>query len=255
MPKAHEQRVPVIIQLNADRLQHQLGVLDDLSDPATLARLVRRGLRAQLQTKRYATGTTFVELEYHPLAPAPAPTATPIDDLPEIPTIPSTAVASLQKIQDIALWLPTYDFRSELSQINDSIDSFTTKVDVIPYAEYHQQAVDAFAPLANFNLGPWQRNFNNFLTRLHSYQDSLTLAKNQFSASAQDFVAMNHEARAELSQTNDVLAAGRANLRPDAPWLAHLTHNLQALSADMANLTAKLNATEQQPDVLPKIPK
>jgi paraquat-inducible protein B len=245
--------IPVVILLNADRLQHQLGVIEDLSDPAVLAGQVRRGLRAQLQTDKYTTGSLFVEIEYFPHEPPPPPTA-PGDTL-EIPTIPSHAVAGQRKIQDIALWLPTYDFRVHLGQVTDYLDSLTTKVSVIPFAEYHQHVVDALAPLAHFNLGPWQRNFNNVLARLNNYHDNIANAKDQFSASAQNFVAMNHQARDELQQTDDALARARGDLRPDAPWLTHFTHNLEALSSDMGNLTAKLNATEQQPDVLAKIPK
>jgi paraquat-inducible protein B len=248
------QRVLVIIQLNADRLLRQLGVLEDLTDPATLAREVRRGLRAQLQTQSHVTGGMFVEIEYYPNEPPPAANL-PSADLREIPTIPSDAVAGLQKIQKIALWLPTFDFQAKLNQVGDYLDSITTKVSVIPYAEYHQNVVAALTPLANFNPGPWQNSFGKFLACLDAYHASLALANDKFSASAQGFVAMSDDARAQLEQSDAALARARAALNPDAPWLSHLTHNLQALSSDMGNLTAKLNATAQQPDLLPKAPK
>ena len=253
-PGSTDRRVPVVIQLNADRMQRQLGMLDDLADPATLAAEVRRGLRAQLQTYRYATGSMYVELEFHSHEQVPAISPS-IDDLPEIPTMPSSAMAGLQKIQNLSLWLANHDLRVEINQVGADVDSLTTKVSVVPYAEYHQKVVDTLAPLANFNLGAWQRNFTGFLARLDKYHGSIALANDQFTTSAQDFVGMNQQARAQLLDADAALARARSDLLPDAPWLAHLTHNFEALSSDMANLTAKLNATEQQPDLLPKIPK
>ncbi len=138
-PTDGDRRVPVIIQLNVNRLQHQLGVLEDLSDPAVLASQVRHGLRAQLQTDKFTTGSMFVELEYFPKEPPPATTA-PTGDWLEIPTIPSHAVAGLRKIQDIALWLPTYDFRVKLGQVSDYLDSLNNRVSVIPFAEISPEA-------------------------------------------------------------------------------------------------------------------
>jgi paraquat-inducible protein B len=243
--------VPVVIQLNADRLQRQLGVLEDLSDPAVLASEIRRGLRAQLQTDSYLTGGMFVELEYRPKEPM-AQSALGAD-LPVIPTIASAAVSGRNKIQTVVAWLPSYDFKSEISQAGDFIDALDSKLAVIPFGEYHQKAVAALAPMAQFDGPDWQRRFNNFLARLNNYHDSIALADQQFLSSSQDFVGMNHAARQELQQADDALAHARTQISASDPSLAHLTHNFEALASDMANLTAKLNATEQQPAVFTKV--
>ena len=246
-----DRRVPVVIQLNSDRLQNQLGVLEDLSDPEVLAGQVRRGLRAELHIESYATGGMYVGLDYNPHAPPPAalPAAS---DWPIIPTVPSAVVTRLQKIQDVIAWLPTYDFRAKITQAGDALDSLRTTVSVIPFAEYHQKIVDAFAPLTQINTGAWPQKLSTFLGRLDVILDKITLANNDFAASSQSFSALNQQSQAQLRQVDDFLAAFRDDLRPEAPWLDHFTHNLQQLQGDMQRLTEKTNAFEDNPRLFAK---
>lgn len=250
-----DRRVPVLIQLNVDRLQHQLGVLEDLSDPAVLAAQVHRGLRAEMQVEHYVTGEMSVELEYHSPVPAFVPVTTPpgLSAYPVMPSVPSEDVANFQKAQDIISWLPTYDFKGEIEKVGDKIDSATTMVSVIPYAEYNQHIRQALGPLVNFNFPSWQRNFDNFFSRLDNYQGAIGDANRLFYSESQDFVAMNGQARSQLQQWDANLAALRAALQPTDPSLAHLTHNFEQLSGDMKRLTDKLNAFEQQPSLLDKV--
>ncbi|HTB63748.1 MAG TPA: MlaD family protein [Opitutales bacterium] len=245
------ENVPVVIELNADRLQRQLGVLEDLTNPDVLANEVRRGLRAQLQTDSYLTGGMFVELEYYAKPPAPALVAA--SDLPVIPTIASKAVSGREKIQNVVAWLPSYDFKTEIGQTMDFVDSLDSKLTAIPFDEYHQNVVKTLTPLAQFDGADWQRRFNNFITRLNNYHDSIALADQQFLSSSQDFIGMNQTLRQELQQADNALAQTRTQISPSDPSLAHLTHNFAALASDMANLTAKLNAAEQQPAVFSKV--
>ncbi len=250
-----EHNIPVRILLNADRLQRQLGVLEDLGNPEMLARQLQRGLRAELDTESYVTGQMFVELEYHTPAP-PYPLVSPpagLPPIPVIPAIPSAAVADLKKIQDIITWLPTFDFRSEIEKSGREIDSLTTAVVVIPYAESSQRIQQLAQPLARFNFGVWQRNFDNFLNRLNRYQYALNDANENFYAQSQDFVAMNRKMRGDLGRLDTQLKDARAVLQSDNPSLAHVLHNLDQLTKDLTTLTRKLNAKEDQPEVVDKL--
>jgi len=250
-----DRRVPVLIQLNVDRLQQELGVPEDLSNPAVLAAQIQRGLRAELEIEHHVSGTMAVELKYHSPAPAYTPAASPPGrpGLLVIPSIPSSAVADLHETQKIIAWLPTYDFRTEIEKIGDEIDSITTAVSVIPYTEYNRRIVRTLGPLSHFDFPAYQSNFDNFLARLDRYQNALGDANRLFYEQSQDFVAMNVQTRGQFQQFSDELANLRATLRPDDPSLDHLTHNFEQLSKDMQNLTAKLNAFEQQPGLLDKV--
>ncbi len=243
-------RVPVVIQLNADRLQNQLGVLEDLTNPAVLADQIHRGLRAELHSESYVTGSMFVELDYHPKAPAPGPTFA--TDLPVIPTIQSASIARIQKTQDIIAELPGMDFRARVAAAAASLESLRMKVSVIPFAEFHQKIVDGLAPITQINPDSVSQKMDTFLGKLDQFHDEIAQANSQFSSAGQTFVENNQQDRQLLKDTDSALAAVRDDLRPAAPWLAHVTHNLQEFSADLVRLTGKTNDTEQTPGILSK---
>jgi len=248
--EAGNRRVPVVIQLNADRLQNQLGVLEDLTNPAVLADQIHRGLRAELHSESYLIGSMFVELDYFPRAPAPPVTSG--TDLPVIPTIPSTAIARIQKTQDIIASLPSIDFRAKVAAAADNVETLRTKVSVIPFAEYHQKIMDALAPVAQLNPNVTSQRLDNFLGRLDRLHDQIAGANSQFTAVNQTFADNNQQDRELLKNADDTLAALRDDLRPAAPWLAHFSHNLQQFTADLQRLTEKTNATEGSPGLLNK---
>jgi len=248
--EAGNRRVPVIIRLNVDRLQGQLGVLEDLTNPAVLAAQVRRGLRAELHSESYLIGSMFVELDYFPRAPTPPITSG--TDLPVIPTIPSAAIARIQKTQDIIAGLPSIDFRGKIAEAANYLDSLRTKVSVIPFAEYHQKIVDGLAPLTRFNPGVASQRIDNFLARLDGVHDQIAAADTQFAAASQTFAAYNQADRDLLKNTDAAVVALGDDLRPAAPWLTHFTHNLQQFTADLQRLTEKTNAIEDSPGLLHK---
>ncbi len=250
-----DRRIPVLIQINADRLQRQLGVLEDMSDPEVLADRVHRGLRAELDVEHYVTGQMYVELEFHSPPPAFIPTVLP-PGLPiygVIPTIPSEAVADIKEAQEVITWLPTYDFKGEFDKVGDTIDSISTKVSALPYAEYNQQVQHALVPLNRFNFNGWQRNFDNFFARLDRYQNAIGQANQEFYADSQDFVSMNVKARSQFQQLDTNLETIQSALQPGDPSLDHLAHNFEQLTKDLQNLSNKLNAVEQQPGILDKM--
>jgi paraquat-inducible protein B len=249
---AADRRIPVLIKLNADLLQRQLGELEDLSDPVVLADEVRRGLRAELDMQRYATGEMFVSLDYYPQAatPAPEPGAA---GFAVIPTVSSSTLAHMGWVEKQIVWLPTVDIEAIVGQAGDYLDKLSTTVSAIPYAEYHQKIMDATEPLADFDFPAWQRNLNGMLAHFDEDQQAIAAASDQYSDASRDFVDMNTSAREVLAETDTKLAAIRSQINPAAPWLKNLTTNLKTFSSDLGNLTRKTDNLETQPDILPKL--
>jgi len=191
---AADRRMPVLIQLNADRLQSSLGVLDDVSDPAVLARLVHRGLRAQIEFESFVTGGMYVELDLYPDVAPPAVAYAP-PGLAVIPTVPSQADSGVSELQQTIAWLPTFDFQTEIGHAGNYLDDLTTKIAVIPYAEYREHLTHALEPAANLNVRGFQRQLSDFMARLDENEAAIVTAKDQFSGASQDFVQTNVEAR------------------------------------------------------------
>jgi paraquat-inducible protein B len=249
-----DRRIPVLIKLNADLLQRQLGVLEDLSDPMVLAAEVHRGLRGELEVEHYTTGAMFVSLDYYPNAPQPPPEPDS-GNFAVIPTVSSSALAHIDWAEKKIAWLPTFDFEAQIGRVDDYLDKLTDRVSVIPYAEYHQKVVDTLQPLADFNFPAWQRNLNNMVDHFDNAQAAIATASSQYVAASQDFVDMNTAVRQNLAQTDASLAAARAQISPTAPWLKQLDSNLKELSTNLQELTQKADNLEAQPDILPQLAK
>jgi len=241
------QRVPVVIQLNADRMHQQLGDLASIADPTALAAEVRRGLRAQIEVESYVTGGMYVELDYHAKAPPPSPNETGPD---VIPTLPSKSVANLQFTQDTIAWLPTFDFKAEIAKAGDNVDSLTTKISVFPYAEYSQKIIDALKPVAHLDIPSWQQTENNALGRLNEYQDAIATGNDRFSTQSEYFMIGSQNIRQNLDQINTNLVEVRANLQPGASWFTDLDQSIKDIGAQLQRFGDKANAFEDQPDVL-----
>ena len=117
---AENNRVPVIIKLDANKISGSRGVGGSLTDAAGLKAAIDRGLRGQLQTESIVTGVLFVALDLVPDSPAKF-VQPPGSRYQEIPTIPTT----LQKAQDILGKLVTklddIDFKELLTSVTDAV--------------------------------------------------------------------------------------------------------------------------------------
>jgi paraquat-inducible protein B len=99
-----------------------------------LAALIRRGLRAQLQTESLLTGLLFVQLDIYPATSFETPPGESLIDpktgLLEIPTVPttlqevsSTARKALDKLAELPLEQMLRDFEATLAGINRLVNA------------------------------------------------------------------------------------------------------------------------------------
>ena len=108
-----EGRIPVLITLEPARFAIKGGNGESIED--LMARMVRKGFRAQLRSGSLITGTMFVDLGFFPQAGARAMTRS--GGYPEIPTIPSTMGAladNLARLVDHLQKLPLEDIAEQV---------------------------------------------------------------------------------------------------------------------------------------------
>lgn len=101
-----ELRVPVIVELEPDRIE---SVSDEskVSDEDVMARLIKKGLRAQLQVGSLVTGQLLIDLDFHPESKLTAHDNHSV--YPEFPTVASSLeeiAHSAQIIMDKLAKLP-----------------------------------------------------------------------------------------------------------------------------------------------------
>lgn len=113
-PKTMTSQIPVIIEVEPDRVQIAEG--EDRGDPArNIQGLIERGMRAQLISESLVTGMLMIELDYHP--DTPVRLVGEDKRYPEIPTIQSTVSEVTQKV----LKLPIEELFSKLVEAVDAI--------------------------------------------------------------------------------------------------------------------------------------
>ena len=115
-------RIPVIIELDQEKIVSHGGTSIDLSDPHTIPNLIREGLRAQLGSDSFVTGLLYVALDIEPNTPIHmvAPPGSPLQEIPAIPT-------TLEQAQAVAIRifekLDKVDFDAMFTQMTGMLDS------------------------------------------------------------------------------------------------------------------------------------
>jgi len=115
-------RIPVIIELDQEKILSHGGTTMDLSDPHTIPNLIREALRAQLGSDSFVTGLLYVALDIEPNMPIQmvAPPGSPLQEIPAIPTTLEQAQAVAVRIFEK---LDKVDFGAVFQQMTDMVNS------------------------------------------------------------------------------------------------------------------------------------
>jgi paraquat-inducible protein B len=113
--------VPVIVELEPERLTLLHGTAEEAREKLGLRTLIDRGLRAQLQLQSLLTGQLYVELVLYP--DKPAKFVSKNVNIPEIPTIPTPLQELSQKFEDFPLSKVLDDVSSTMTALNKLANS------------------------------------------------------------------------------------------------------------------------------------
>ncbi|MGZ8227040.1 MAG: PqiB family protein [Methylococcaceae bacterium] len=120
--KTADIRTPVIVELEPDRIKEVNEQLN-VSDKDMIDRLIKKGLRAQLQTGSLLTGQLLVDLDFHPKSKIVL-TANNTSVYPEFPTTASSLdefTHSAQIIMDKIAKLPLDELTTEANKTLQSL--------------------------------------------------------------------------------------------------------------------------------------
>jgi len=148
-------RIPVNIEIEPERIT-MIGGTE--RDPDMMAEMVKRGLRAQLQSGNLLTGQLLVDLNFHPKAPAAElghDGAYPV--IPSVPSELEALTASVTGIMTDIAALPLDELVQELRNTVESINQITNSDNATQTLDaLNASAVALQAVLQNLNqqLGP-----------------------------------------------------------------------------------------------------
>jgi len=114
-------RIPVVFEIDVDRVTAKGVTSVDFHDPAQVRALVAVGLRAQLATESMVTGTRYVALDIQPDTPA-ALVNDPSVAYPEIPSMRSPMELAPDKVKQILDSLADVDFGELAQSVQATVD-------------------------------------------------------------------------------------------------------------------------------------
>ena len=118
-PKDLTTRIPVIVEIDPDRIETTGGHLDD-----QLPQMIKRGLRARLDLQSLVTGQLQIELDYMPDTKARLVAGK--SKYAEIPTVPSTLSKFAKELEQI----PIHEIGQRVSATLASIEKFMANPDL-----------------------------------------------------------------------------------------------------------------------------
>lgn len=223
-------QIPVIIEVEPDRF----NVSEDekpLRHPGRVtAKLVEKGLRAELIMQSFITGQLMIELDFHPGTPVNLKNLN--KEYIEIPTIPSTSERLAQSLGDLDL----KGIEKHLLSVLASADRFLNNPDLN-------------ASLSN--LKDALQDARKVLTRVDRQVDPLA---DDFKKTVKEIgkLANNIDGRVGGMATgfDKTMAAASGLLSEDSPLMVDLESTLQEISAMSRAIRQLANYLDQHPEAL-----
>jgi paraquat-inducible protein B len=245
------QRIPVIIQIDLEKLTSRGGSGKLLSDPQALKEAIDNGLRGQLQLESFVTGLLFIGLDMFPDSPATFVQEPDkgVHKYLEIPTQPTTLEQAQGRLAEILAKLEDIDFKRLIESATQTVNGINGLVN----SPGLKRAVDSL---------------DQVTTRLSEAGTNISRAANTLEGSvkslAGDLQLTSAEARAALKQASatikvsetaikgaeETMASIRAVVDPDSATFYELNKALKEVSTAARSLRLLANYLERNPRAL-----
>ena len=222
-------RIPVLIEIEPQRIIERGNQEMDQSHQA-LQRLVKRGLRARLQTGSLLTSQLFVELDMHPGSPINlSGSDTPYPELPTLPT--SNFGAITQSAEDLLAKLNAVDIKEVTSVL---IDTIKTANKTMHNADKAIESANTLIgtpgiPEAIENVRITLKNFKNITQKVDD-SNLITSATKTFSSIDKTI----NSADKAINNANTLIAA---------PGIPEAIEDIRIALKNFKNITQKVNDT------------
>lgn len=227
--------MPVIIRVDPQKAASQRDF------DKVVKQLIKRGLRAQLQTPSLLTGKAIVALDMFP--DQAGYVFSPSDvDLPSIPSVPSRIDQAANLLQELASSLREVPLRELIESANRTLQGIEK---LSNSADLHQGLHSLSTTLANLD-----RLSQRLEQQLPDLLDSAQRSSGELNATLVEIRQAAVNTRQTLEQANGLLGDGRRSLGPESTLQYELSSTLQELSRASKALQRTAETLEQQPQSL-----
>jgi paraquat-inducible protein B len=236
---ASDIRIPVIIQINPESFLRSEQMVTQMSTQSkrNLDKLIKAGLRAQLQLQSLLTGQLFIQLDFYPGTPADL---VGDDKYPEIPTIPTPIEKITRKLEDFPVEKIMNDIISTSEGLNALVNS----------PELHQAVVSLDQTLQSINVLVTSPELQQSIASLHTALDDLATLARHLDGRLEPVSA---DIRTVLNETRLAMAQARATLE-SAQHLVNDQNLLYSVDNALMEITSAARSVRDLSDFLERQP-
>jgi paraquat-inducible protein B len=227
-------RIPVIIELDEEKILSHGGTALDLNDPHTIPNLIKEGLRAQLGMDSFVTGLLYVALDIEPYTPVKlmAPPGSPLQEIPAVPTV-------LEQAQEVAV------------RIFEKID----KIDITAVLNEMSTTLNAFKELATSPelkraVANSERTREQLTQTLNTVQKTLASADAQIKPLSASLQRTSTSTDAAAKQATLTLGSMQTTIEPGSPVNYQVIQTLQDVSAAARSLKELADYLQRNPSAI-----
>ena len=227
-------RIPVIIELDEEKILAHGGSTIDLSDPHTIPNLIREGMRAQLGSDSFVTGLMYVALDIEPNTPIQmvAPPGSPLQEIPAIPT-------TLEQAQAVAIRiferLDKVDFAAVFQQMTGMLDSI--------------RQITA-SPSLRETVNNSEKTREQLDRALAGAQQTLNTVNNQVPPLSASLQKTSVSADAAAKQAQLTLGTVQTTIEPNSPVNYQVLQTLQDVSAAARSIKELADYLQRNPSAI-----
>jgi paraquat-inducible protein B len=221
---AAEVRIPVFIELDADKLA-RAGVHAEFT-PESIHRAIDQGLRGRLEPQSLVTGLLFVNLDYMPDTEAHFVGAA--GGLPEIPTVPQQIEEATEVVKQIVARLGELDLKALVESATGTLDALR---DLAGSDEARRAVV----------------SLDETLLSLRELAKTLETTIGPLGKSLKTTADQTQHLEKQLSET---LGAVQQLVKPGSPITQQLSTALQDVSAAARSLRQLADSLERNPGAI-----
>lgn len=236
--KINDVIMPVVIRINADSgTQIATGPQLDRS----IALLVERGLRAQLQVPSLLTGKAIVALDFFPGQPGYVRDRD-VTGLTPIPTVPSRIDQAADVLHELAEGLRTVPLRETLEMATRTLEQMSALLG----SKELEGSIGQFNQLLT-GLNGITQQLDQSLPKLLG---NLTDGSGELGLALAEVRQVARNAQQTLEGANELVSEGRRSLSPQSELQYELLQALQNISQASKTLERTAQVIEQQPQSL-----
>src|SRR5579862_485693 len=228
-------RIPVVIELDEDKIVSHGGATIDLSDPHTIPNLIREGMRAQLGSDSFVTGQRYVALDIQNPSTPFQMVAPPGSPLQEIPSVPNT----LEQAQAVAIRiferLDKVDFGAVFTQMTGMLDSI-------------KQITNS--PSLREAINNSEKTREQLDRALASTQQALNTVNGQVRPLSESFQKTSGAADAAAKQARLTLGTVQTTIEPNSPINYQAIQTLQDVSAAAHSVKELADYLQRNPSAI-----